>query len=176
MTIDCPLDCEYLIESRRHAKPVEISPAAMPNADVRVSESFLREHEQLLMAVAGFLFEGAMQVPGAVDLDVRDALEALIKTYKTRGAGLIYESRPANPLAAAIQQLFEQRLAAFVEAMRQRSGIMTVRDSEVMGLLVFLQRLELQNNNGRRRGRAFLDLLRGFFPASTEPPPSSLLV
>jgi hypothetical protein len=53
---------------------------------------------------------------------------------------------------------------------------MTIRDSEVLGVLVFLQRLELQNNNGRRRGRAFLDMLRGFFPATTEPPPSSVLV
>jgi hypothetical protein len=36
----------------------------------------------------------------------------------------------------------------------------TIRDSDVLGVLVFLQHLELQLNNGRRRGRAFLDALR----------------
>jgi hypothetical protein len=35
------------------------------------------------------------------------------------------------------------------------------RDADVLGMLVFLERVELDRNNGRPRGRAFLDLLRG---------------
>jgi len=35
---------------------------------------------------------------------------------------------------------------------------------------VFLQRLELDNNNGRKRGRAYLDFLRGFFPEEAGEP------
>jgi hypothetical protein len=31
--------------------------------------------------------------------------------------------------------------------------------------MVFLQRIELDRNNGRKRGRAFVDFLRGQFPA-----------
>ena len=42
-----------------------------------------------------------------------------------------------------------------------------LRDADVLGVLVFLERLELQHNNGRRRGRAFLDFLRAYLP---EPP------
>jgi len=45
----------------------------------------------------------------------------------------------------------------------------TLRDADVLGALVFLQRLELQHNNGRRRGRAFVDFLRAYFPAQTQP-------
>ena len=38
-------------------------------------------------------------------------------------------------------------------------------DADVLGTLVFLQRLEFQHSNGRRRGRAFFDFLRTYFPA-----------
>jgi hypothetical protein len=38
---------------------------------------------------------------------------------------------------------------------------------------VFLQRLEIPHNNGRRRGRAFYDLLQTYFPA---PDPAPLSV
>jgi hypothetical protein len=37
-------------------------------------------------------------------------------------------------------------------------------------MFVFLQRLELDNNNGRKRGRAYLDFLRGFFPEGAGEP------
>ena len=41
------------------------------------------------------------------------------------------------------------------------------RDADLLGLLVFLERLELDRDNGRPRGRAFLDVLRGLQPEST---------
>ena len=47
------------------------------------------------------------------------------------------------------------------------------RDADVLGLLVFLQRFELDRNNGRRRGRAFLDALREFHPPEPESSGSS---
>jgi len=40
-------------------------------------------------------------------------------------------------------------------------GMSKTRDADVLGMLVFLERVELDRNNGRPRGRAFLDLLRG---------------
>jgi hypothetical protein len=45
----------------------------------------------------------------------------------------------------------------------------TLRDVEILGSLVFLQRLELQHNNSRRRSRAFFDFLRTYFPAQGAP-------
>ncbi len=168
-TVDCPLDCEFLQEARLRERPPHLDPASVPNQDIRVPESFLRDHEELLMASAQALFVAAAQVPGAIDYDVREALEAMIKTHRTLDSGLIYESRPANPLAGGIQHYFEQQMAQYREGMAQQSGVHTIRDSEVMGVLVFLQRLELHNNNGRRRGRAFLDMLRRLAPSA---PPS----
>jgi hypothetical protein len=54
----------------------------------------------------------------------------------------------------------QKGLEEFRKAAVDRLGMSTIRDSDVFGVLVFLQHLELQLNNGRRRGRAFLDALR----------------
>ncbi len=145
-----------------------MDPAELPNRDIRVPESFLREHEELIVLCARLLYESAASVPSVIDYDLREAMEAMIKTRRTLESGLVYESRPANPLAAAVQQGFEQQFAAFRQRLAEQTGMNTIRDTEVLGALVFLQRLERQNNNGRRRGRSFLQLLTGFLP----PPPA----
>lgn len=111
----------------------------------------------------------AMVSGNAVDGDAREALEAMIKTYRTLESGLIYESRPQNPYAAAIQQALKAAVDELREQIREEAGLQVsaaLKDSDILGVLVFLQRLEIQHNNGRRRGRAFLDLLRTYFPVT----------
>jgi len=136
-----------------------------------VTEEFLLDHEQLAAFMARALLQSALAVPGAVDNDVRDALGPMIRTYRTLQSGLIYETRPANPYAAAIQQALQARLQDFRERVAQSTGLHSVRDADILGILVFLERMELQHNNGRRRGRAFLDFLRGEFPDIAQPAP-----
>jgi hypothetical protein len=109
---------------------------------------------------------GAMEKERAVDFDAREALDALIRTYRTLESGLIYETKPQNPYAAAIQQAMQESVAELRTELEKETGMHSLRDAEVLGTLVFLQRLELQHNNGRRRGRAFFDFLRSYFPNS----------
>jgi hypothetical protein len=161
-TIDCPLDCEHLQEARRHEQPGAID--EVPNKDVRVSEEFLREHEPVLLWISMAL-ANAMEKQRAVDSDAREALESIIKTYRTRESGLIYESRPQNPYAASIQQALQESIADLEKRLAEETGLHSLRDAEVLGILVFLQRLELQHNNGRRRGRAFFGFLHTLLPA-----------
>ncbi|MCZ2079620.1 MAG: hypothetical protein LC130_32015 [Bryobacterales bacterium] len=163
-TVDCPLECEYLQDARRHEKLPDIDPNEFPNKDIEVTERFLREHEHLLLQVAGSLLRGAMETRGAVDQDVREALASLIRTYRTLESGLYYETVPSNPFAAGIHHQLQEALKVFREQLARELGLNTVRDTDVLGVLVFLQRLELQHNNGRRRGRAFIDFLRQHFP------------
>src|SRR5262245_48765052 len=108
VTVDCPLDCEYLIESRRHDKAVELTGADLPNRDIEVSEGFLRDNEVLLVYLCGGLLKAAMETPGVVDYDVREALESLIRTYRTLQSGVYYESRPANPMALAVYDAIQR--------------------------------------------------------------------
>jgi len=157
VSISCPLDCPYLMEARRHEKPHEV------NRDVKVNEDFLREHESLLVFLGSRLLEASLAQPGAVDSDVRDALESLIRTYRTLQSGLYYETRPTNLIAAGLHQRMQESVEGLRKELAEKNA-MPVRDAEILGMLVFLQRVELHENNGRPRGRAFIDYLRTYFP------------
>ena len=106
----------------------------------------------------------AMESEKAVDLDAREAIESMVKTYRTLQSGLIYESRPQNPYAARIQERLMEAIEELRESIAEEAGMQMLRDTDVLATLVFLQRLEIQHNNGRRRGRAFFDFLRTYFP------------
>ncbi len=171
VTLDCPLDCEYLIEARLHDKVPEVDPNQFPNPDIRITEFFLRENEQTLLFIARSLLEAALATPGASDNDVRESLQAVVKTYRTLETGLIYQTRPSNPYAGAIQERLEGAIESHRQQILQATGMHSIRDSQLLGLFVFLQRLEIQHNNGRRRGRAFLSFLLDHFQSPGPPPP-----
>jgi hypothetical protein len=162
VTVTCPLDCEYLREAREHEKPSGLDSESVPHRDVKVTERFLEENSNLFTRVAEELVEGAFETRGVSDFDVRDALEALIRTLRTLQSGVYYESRPENSLA---NSLFTRVLRAVEDfrAEEQKKGLPSTRDSDVLGVLVFLQRIELDRNNGRPRGRSFIHQLHRFY-------------
>jgi hypothetical protein len=166
-SIDCPFDCEYLREARQHEQAAALAAEDLPNRDIRVTEDFLREHDSLVLWLTMGLAR-AMETGKAVDSDAREALDALIRTYRTLESGLIYETKPQNPYAARIQDELKQSIEELRKRLQQEVGMQTLRDSEILAVLVFLQRLEFTRNNGRRRGRAFLDFLRASFPTPAE--------
>ena len=173
VTVDCPLDCEFLREGRRHEKAPARNAEEFPNRDIEVPEKLLRANEHLLAFLSVTIFHTAMQVPGVVDRDVLEALDGLIRTFRTLESGVYYESRPNNPLAGAIYATVQDALAEYREGEQRELGMTKTRDADVLGLLVFLQYFALHSDNGRRRGRAFLDALRQFHPAAPEPSGSS---
>jgi hypothetical protein len=168
-TVDCPLDCEYLREARMHERPAALTGDDLPNQDIHVSEDFIRKQEHVVMWLGNALAR-VMETRRSVDGDAREGLESLIKTYRTLESGLIYETRPNNPYAAEIQEALKQAIDELRKQLTETSGMQTLRDTDLLGALVFLQRLELQHNNGRRRGRAFFDFLRAYFPVLSPPP------
>ena len=170
-SVDCPLDCEYLREAHLHEQAAPFDRENIPNRDVPITEEFLQENEELLIYLAVSLLENAMCIPGTVDFDVRETLDSLIRTYRTLQTGLYYDSLPANPLAARLCAAVQNSVDAYRKAETEQRGMSKTRDATILGLLVFLQHLELTHNNGRRRGRAFLDALSGFYP----PEPDSAL-
>jgi hypothetical protein len=157
-----------LQEARKREKPNEIDPDSVPNSDVRISDQFLSDQHQLVVITGRLLFAAAVETDGAIDYDVREALGALIRTLRTSQAGLVYETRPTNPMAGAIQARFQDQLQRMREEVAQRTGVHSVRDKDVLGVLAFWERMELRANNGRRRGRAFIDSLISLMPAPGE--------
>ena len=175
----CPLECEYLRESRKHDKPPHLDQTQIPNRDIRLTEEFLNSREELLAWISKGLLEAALRTEGVVDFDVRDALEALIRTYRTLASGIEYQTRPENRLAGGLYDALQKAVAAFRAQETEQSGLPKTRDADVLGLLVFLQHFELDQNNGRKRGRAFLDALREFYsfplPQAAAPPSPLIL-
>ena len=177
--MSCPLDCEYLREARKHDRTPFIDPRQIPNRDIQVADELLSENENLLAFLSLVLTRAASETPRVVDFDMREALDALIRTYRTLESGVYYESRPNNPLAAHICDTVQAGIAEFRREETETLGMTRTRDGDVLGLLIFLQRFELDQNNGRRKGRAFLDALRAIYtgePGSPPPASSSLIL
>ena len=89
---------------------------AKEGARVICSARTLREGEHKLL-------EGSLETAGAVDSDVREALESLIRTYRTLQSGLYYESRPANLVAAAIHQKLQDSIQELRKEMSEKGSL-----------------------------------------------------
>lgn len=174
-SIDCPLDCVFLRDAHEHERAPELDASALPNVDIEITEEFLEANQVLMAFLAIAIFEGALQSPGTTDWDVREALEALVKTYRTLQSGIYYETLPVNAFAAAMVTAVQERLADIKKRETEARGATTLRDASILGVLAFLQRLEYTHNNGRKRSRAFLDFLGGFYnPAGKDDDAESL--
>ncbi|HWF07415.1 MAG TPA: hypothetical protein VG297_03070 [Bryobacteraceae bacterium] len=167
-SIDCPLECVYLQDAHEHERPPELDAATIPNQDIAVTEEFLKSNEVVMAFLALALFEGALAQPGATDYDVRDALESVIRTMRTMQSGIYYETMPENRFAAAIAAHVREKIEDLKKRELEATGASSIRDATLLGILAFLQRLEYSRNNGRKRSRAFLDFLRGFYVPSQE--------
>jgi hypothetical protein len=154
-----------LREAHLREKSLPVDPKDAAHRDIEVSEQFVGEHEELLLFAIYSLLNSCLRTPGAVDTDALEALEAMIKTYRTAESGLIYESRPTNTVAAAVQRALVESLADYQKIRAEREGeLAALRDKEILGILVFLARFGQQNLNGRPKGRLFLDVLTRMTP------------
>lgn len=163
VTISCPLDCDYLRESRIHEVTRDMKgPDAGDalHADIEVTDEFLHQHEALAGFLGMSLAQAGLETAGAADKDLAGALEALIRTYRTLHSGLVYETRAEDRVAAAVQSRFEQAIAEWQKERSEKQGLSQSRPAEILGVLVFLARLAVQFENGRPRGRRFMDYLR----------------
>jgi hypothetical protein len=128
---------------------------------------FLGENEEFLGFLGQALGRAALRNPAVSGFDIREALEASIRTHRTLQSGLVYESLPANPLAADSAGLSSGDRGVPPPGSRTVGNPQDARKHHA-GLLVFLQHFEMSYNNGRPRGRAFLDALLDFYSAEAE--------
>src|ERR1700761_8680344 len=96
VSLTCPLSCEYLQEAHKREKPVEVADGQISNPDIRVTEEFVRDHEELLLFSIYSLVEASLRTQGANDSDLMAVLEAVIQTRRTLESGLVYETRPES--------------------------------------------------------------------------------
>jgi len=162
-TIDCPLNCEYLAEAHRHEKKPESDPSAMPGVGVRLEDDFLQANEFLIVLVGSAMCEAFRPHTNALDTDAVAALDALAETGKARAAGVVYEAKPVNPIAADMFEAVEARIADVRRRMEEADGKYSLPDPIVEGVVLFLQRVAFGLNNGRPKCKAFLVFLSQFY-------------
>ena len=167
VTVDCPLDCPYLIEARAHEQTVPVG--EYPNREVELSDAFLERNKPLYIFVLGTLNQAAKENPAVIDADMREAIAALVQKYRAKQSGLIVEPALPNPIAATVLNSFEQKMEGFREKVSTENVDPVVFiDNNMFKVMVFLDRFAALKNNGRPKGRHFLSLLRFMFPP-TEP-------
>lgn len=179
VTVRCPSDCPYLMEARKHEQTAGLDTEQIPHRDIPISSEFIEDYEGLITMLSIALTDEADRI-GAVDSDAREALESLIRTYRTLQSGLIYENLPANPLAARLHQAVRDAASRYMDEERKALGLPKTRDADVLRAVVFLDVFALDRNNGRKYGRSFLDAIGRLQPpegsAGGEPEAPSLIL
>lgn len=166
VTIDCPLDCSYLIAAHRYEAEHRKPPSAdeYPFKDVEFSVDFVYERWPLITGIATAILSFQALHKELHDAHVFTALERLADTYRTLGTGIYYERPPEAPLPLALYGEVGRLLQDFRKAEAGQTGFTSVKDLEVFRLLVFLLRMDKSETNGRPRSRAFIEFLRARFP------------
>jgi len=80
------------------------------------------------------------------------------------GSGLHYEPASANPIQQALVAELRKMIAEYRELEAKHRGYSSLRDNEVLQLLVFMLRTAYARTSGRPRSRAFIDFLAEKFP------------
>ena len=168
VSIDCPLECSYLRESREHEYVGHLTPKNFPFKEVEVDRRFLQEHGDLLNGLALSALESALAVRGAADRDAQQALRGLIETYKTLESGIYYERRPDSMYARAVFDHMRKFISDLQQSEAEKAGLRRTRDGDIMTMLVFLYRMALDRDNRKPKGRAFLDFLQQHFQVAAD--------
>ena len=168
-TIDCPLDCEFLRLAHEHEQKPQHPQEDLPNRDIKIDEDFLRQYEWVFVVAGSALIDAYLELPAATDYDAAEALAALVQTYRTLESGLVYESKPQNPYAAGMYEAFHERILDVQKRLTESGESGYLNDSQVLKLIVFMHRLSVLDNNGRKYSRAFLDMLNRSYAAKPKP-------
>jgi hypothetical protein len=177
VTIDCPVDCPYLVASRQYdLERREVDWSKVPFADIKIPASFVAEHEELLLALSYAICRTAQDNRLVADPDVLAALGPLVETYRTLSSGIYYEKPPAYRVQREVYDAVRAAVEEFKKADARSRGMSGLRDGEIRDALTFLAQLGATRANGRPKGRAFLDFLRTQFKSEEFSKPASNIV
>lgn len=169
VTIDCPVDCSYLIAAHRYEDEHQRQlPADTPLLDVNLPSDVIHMNQQLMAAFAFTIAKFCAEHREITDTDVLASLQAFTETTRTLMTGIYYEKLPDGQ----IRRELYAALAAFVAEIKQHQALQTnsaaLKDSDIFYLLVFLYRMGLLRSNGRSRSRRYVEFLRSQFPGAQE--------
>ncbi len=169
ITLDCPSECTYLQQARQHEKPrnFEDLPADEVFPKIAVSDEFLHDREPLIAGVLQTLGRIAASDRSLNDGELIGALAGMARSYQTLiGSGLVYQEITPNPSQQSIIEILRKLLDEFRQVEQKHLGYSSLKDGDILRVLVFTLRLAHLNTSGRPRSRGFIDFLQERFAGS----------
>ena len=115
VTIDCPVDCSYLISAHRYEDEHQRQlPADTPLLEVTLPSDIIHTHQQLMAVLAFTIAKFCAAHREATDSDVLAAIQALAETIRTLMTGIclfLTQSRPPRS-----RRCFVERPARFISS------------------------------------------------------------
>jgi hypothetical protein len=139
----------------------EIDWKSVPFSEVEISHGFAQSHAPLMMALLTCIGRYAREHRQVVDTDAVASLKALAESYRTLSSGLYYENPPDFLYQRELYQELKSTLEEFQRTEAQTQGLTSTRNSDIRDTLIYLTKLGAIRDNGRPKGRAFLDMVRG---------------
>jgi hypothetical protein len=167
VTLDCPSECPYLQQARQHEKPRNFDDMPVdevfPRIDIR--EDFVEQHRPLIAGVLQTLGRISRADRNLNDRDIIGGMAKMAASYQTLvGSGLLYQEPVASPAQLKLIEQLRRLLEEFREVEQRHLGRTTLRDADIMLMLVFTLRLAHLHTSGRPRSRGFIDFLQQQFP------------
>lgn len=167
VTLDCPSDCAYLQQAREHEKPrsaSELEPGAL-FLQVEIPDSFVYEREHLILGLTYALSTSIRMDKALTDRDLIAALATMVTSYETLvNSGLHYETSITSLGQQSVINALQGMLKEYRDAEQKHMGRTTVRDLDMLRVLVFLLRMAHGRTSGRPKSRAFIDFVVAQFP------------
>ncbi len=166
LTLDCPAECPYLQQARQHQKPrpLEEAPPEEVFPQIELSDEFLHAREPVMSGILHTIGRLSGSDRNLTDREVIAALANLARSYQTLiGSGLVYEQVPPSLAQQGLIEAVRQLLEEFRQLEREHLGHTTLRDAEVLKVLVLVLRLAHIHTSGRPRSRGFLDFVHQQF-------------
>jgi len=156
--IDCPSDCVYLQSGRQYESAKKAKNKPNESFTERLwSQSFQSSNFETLVSLWSLIRDARSQGPELVDVDVREVLNRLIKTYQTQEGGIYYDHLPES----LTQKTLYNSLKSFLDG-KQNQGDLTASSLKTEYLLDCLQltlEMAVLKLQSRPKSRAFLDQL-----------------
>jgi hypothetical protein len=166
VTLDCPSTCGYLQQAREHERPrplQDMDQAAL-FPQVEIGEQFLYEHEHLILGLSYALARRARADRAITDADLIAALTSMASRQETLvRSGLHYEIPISSLSQQAVVAEVRELLKEYRDTEQKQLGYSRLRDSDVLGAIVFLVRMGHARTSGRPKSRAFVDFVLAQF-------------
>lgn len=168
-SLECPVECGYLQQA--HKQEIPRAPEDLKGEegfpDVEISRKFYYDWEPLIGGLMAMLGSLCAEHPEWHDRDVIDALIAIARNYRRLAeSGIIYEETVPSVVQRAIGTEIQKNIDEYRAVEERQFGAFTLKDSDVMRVLIFMVRITHPQTTGRPKSRALVERLRATSPHS----------